>query len=181
VRLIFTGAAPWSRERLHGISTLAQVLQIRLREILREELSATYGVGVSGSLSWRPQERYNLSIYFGCAPEEVDTLVATIFRVIDEVRREGVEAEYIDKVQEIQRRKRETDVKENSFWLRGLESYYTRDQDPRLLLAFDELIEGISSESLRLDAERYLDPENYVLGVLNPEASAEAPSGPTPE
>ena len=54
VRLVLHGPAAWSREESHLIGSLAAALQIRLREILREDLGATYGVGVSGSISSRP-------------------------------------------------------------------------------------------------------------------------------
>ena len=159
VSLLFSGEAPWSREEQHLISSLAQAFRIRLREVLREDLGATYGVGVSGGLSPRPIETYSFSIGFGCAPEEVDSLVATVF-------------------EEIARRKRETDLKENGFWLRGLQTYYSRGLDPRLLLDFDPLVDGLSPERMREAARRYLDPERYVLGVHHPERAADGePAG----
>ena len=176
VSLLFSGDAEWSREDQHQISSLARILRIRLREVLREDLGATYGTSVSGSISWRPKERSQVSISFGCAPEEVDSLVATVFAEIERLKTDGVEADDIAKIQEIQRRQRETQLKENGFWLRGLQSYYTHGLDPRLLLAFDELIDSVTGDSLQQAARKFIDPERYVLGVLSPapEADAEA-------
>ncbi len=174
VNLIFSGEAEWSREQQHQISSLARALQIRLREILREDLGATYGASVGGGISWRPRQRYSMSIRFGCAPDEVDTLVKTVFDEIENVKKHGVEQSYVDRIQENQRRRRETSIKENGFWLGGLQSYYSRNHDPRQLLEFDELVESVTPESLKQAAQRYMNPERYVLGVLKPSADGAA-------
>ncbi len=169
VSLTFTGEAEWSREEAHLVRSLGQALGIRMREVLREDLGATYGVSVGGSISRRPVERYSFSISFGCAPEEVDSLVATVFEEIEKVQAQGLGEEIVGKVREIQRRQRELDLEENSFWMQSLQAYYARGDDPRTLLDFDLLVEKLSNERLRQAAERYLDRQRYVLGVLNPE------------
>ncbi len=180
VQLLFSGEAEWSRENQHQMSTLARVLRIRLREILREDLGATYGTSVSGGIAWRPIERYSFSISFGCDPEEVDSLVEEVFAEIERLKTEGIEPSYVDKVEEIQRRGRETSLKENGFWLGGLKTYTSRGLDPRLILAFDELLESATPETVQQTARLYLNPERYVLGILKPEpgvAAAEAAPG----
>ena len=178
VDLLFHGSTPWSREGLHEIATLAQVLQIRLREVLREELGATYGVSVSGSLNRRPRETYSLSVGFGTAPDSVDELVETLLAELETVRDEGIDAERLAKVQETQRRRREVQLKENAFWLNALESYYRNGFDPRWLLDYESLVISTSPESLQAAARRYLDPARYVLGVHHPETGegGEAPA-----
>ncbi len=174
VQMLFSGDAEWSRENQHQLASLARVLRIRLREILREDLGATYGTSVDGGISWRPLQRYSFTIGFGCAPEEVDSLVAEVFTEIDRLKAEGVELSYVEKVQETQRRQRETSIKENGFWLGGLKTYYTRDLDPRLILTFDQLVDAVTPESLQQTAQEYLNTERYVLGVLKPEPEAGA-------
>lgn len=171
VQLLFTGPALWGREEVHTIRSLAAALQFRLRELLREDLGAVYGVSVRGSLSRRPQERYQISIGFGCAPENVDTLIDQVFTEIDRVQAAGFEALYLEKVKETQIRQRETALKENSFWLGALKLYFDYDLDPRLILEYDSLVTGIDSAVLETASEKYLNSANYVLGVLNPEES----------
>ena len=179
VQLLFSGDAEWSRENQHQLSSLARVLRIRLREILREDMGATYGTSVGGGISWRPHESYSFTISFGCDPAEADSLVDEVFAEIERLKAEGVEQSYVDKIEEIQRRGRETNLKENGFWLGALKTYYSRDLDPRLILAFDELLEGVTPETVQRTARQYLNPERYVLGILKPEpqAVAEAAGG----
>ena len=175
VRLVWSGPAEWSREAQHDISSLAAVLQIRLREVLREDLGGVYGVGVSGSLARRPEERFSFSVSFGCAPENVDSLIEAVRQEMDQIKTEGVESSYVEKVREMQKRSREVDMRENGFWLRALKSYYSIGLDPRLILAHGELVERVESQRIRETARRYLDLEKIFRAVLVPETVAPRP------
>ncbi len=177
VRLVWTGDDTWSREEVQDLDALGDALNIRLREVLREDLGGVYGVGVSGGVTDRPRGRFNFSIGFGCAPERVDELVAATLREIEAVRDHGLGQVYVDKVKETQKRERETSLRENDFWLDVLESYEDHKLDPRLILRYDELVARTTTERLRDTARRIIDPQNFVKGVLLPEAKrAPAPA-----
>jgi len=176
VRLFWNGPAEWSRENQHEIMSFATAFRIRLREVLREDLSGTYGVSVTGSISKRPEERYTLAVGFGCAPENVDELVQAVREEIASIRQSGLDDTYASKVRESQRRERETNLKENEFWLSVLKNYYSLDMDPRLILDYESLVEGVTTEMIRRTAERYLGSEPALEAVLYPE-ERESPSG----
>ncbi len=172
VRMVFTGDAPFTRQDRHDLNALAAVLDTRLREVLREDMGAVYGVQVSGDIIRRPRERYNFNVGFGCAPEKVDELVQAVFAEIDAIQRNGVAESYLQQVRETERRQRELDLQDNQFWLGILELYYTEGLDPRDILRFDDLVQTVSSDRVRDTARRYLTTERYVLGVLKPEGGA---------
>ncbi|MEO1083090.1 MAG: insulinase family protein, partial [Acidobacteriota bacterium] len=65
VSLIFHGDAEWVREERFKMRALARVLELRLTDLVREELGATYSVGVSGSIGRWPTEQFTLSVSFG--------------------------------------------------------------------------------------------------------------------
>ncbi len=177
VKLSFAGPAEWSRENVYDMGSLSSALRIRLREVLREDMGATYGVGVGGQLTNRPRERFGFSISFGCAPENVTEMVGTLFAELDIIRENGLDETYVEKVKEIQRRQRETNLKENSFWLGSLKFYYSNGWDPRLILEHEALVERTTSERLRDSAQKYFDFENYLRAVLFPENwETEAPN-----
>lgn len=180
VWLILHGEAPWSRESEHLLGALAKALEIRLREVLREDLGAVYGVSVSPTFSWRPRERYSVSIRFGCAPDQARELVARVREVIDGFRRQGPAEELVARVREIETRAHETDVRDNAFWLHALGDAYRRGADPAEILDHAELVSEVTPESLRAAAGSYLDWERRVLGILLPQAGATAPAPPEP-
>ena len=166
--IAFTGDAEYSLEESSVVGAMAEVLQISLRELLREDLGGTYGVGVNGSLSDRPDEEYAVMIQFGSDPERAEELGAVVFAEIERLKAEGPDAETVTKVREQQRRSKETSLQQNGYWLGQLSSYDTRGWDLRLIPLYDR-IEGWTAEQVQQAAIRYLRTDQYMKFVLLPE------------
>lgn len=158
-----------------ALSRLSDLLDIRLRERLREQLGGTYGVGVSASTEKVPQSRYRVVINFGSAPDRVDELVAATFSVIDSVRRFGASEDELVKIKQQMSRSWETNLRENGFWLGSIVNADQRGRDPReLLVDWRTRLAALTSEQLKATAERYLDPAQFVRVSLVPETGAAA-------
>ena len=168
VNINFTGPFQWSYQNRYDLTSMIDVLRIKLRESLREDKGGTYGVSVSHSVSHYPEEDYRIAISFGCDPQRVDELTAMVFSQLDSLKTFGTTPEYLNKVKEMHKRKRETDLKENSFWLSVLRFYYYNDEDPLTLLEFDEKVDNLSLEIIRETAQKYFNMGNYVKVVLYP-------------
>ncbi len=171
VAILFTGPFEWQRKNRYDIASMARVLQIKLREVLREDLGGTYGVGVHASTSRYPDAEYSLNISFGCDPTRVDELTETVFSQIDSLKNFGTTDKYLTKVKETQRRTRETNLKQNSFWLNTLRSTYYYGSDAEDILTYDELVDDLSLDDIQKAARLYFDETNYVKVVLYPENS----------
>ncbi len=169
VTMIFTGPFQWTRQNTYELNSMTDVLDIKLREVLREDLGGTYGVGVWPSVARYPDEKYSINISFGCAPERVNELTAAVFQQIDSLKTFGTAEKYLAKVKESQRRKRETDLKENGFWLNILRSYYEYQDDPKEILDYEKRVANLKLETIQQAAQRYFNKENYVKVVLLPE------------
>ncbi|HEX6177615.1 MAG TPA: insulinase family protein [Thermoanaerobaculia bacterium] len=170
VRIVFHGDAKWSVENQNQIGALAEILRIRLRESLREDLGGVYGVGVAGGISRRPEEEYTFTISFGADPERVDELVAAVFSEIEKIRKDGPSDDHISRVQEMRRRERQVAEKQNGFWMSQLEFIATNDLEFSEINRHEERIKAITRDSVREAARQYLDRSRYVLGVLKPAA-----------
>ena len=85
---------------------------------MREDLSGTYFVSVRGNTTHFPKERYRIDISFGGDPGRIEELTEAAFQQIDSIKTVGTTNKYLTKVKETQRRERETDLKENKFWLK---------------------------------------------------------------
>ncbi|MCE5252257.1 insulinase family protein [bacterium] len=168
VQLIFTGDFSWSYQNRYDMGSMTELLRIKLREVIREDMGGTYGVNVSQSLSHYPREQYQLTISFGCAPERVGELTAAVFTQIDSLKTSGTTDVYLEKVRESQKRQRETDLKDNSFWLNIMDFYYFNREDPLTVLQFDSMVENLSPDAVRKAANTYLDTNNLVQIILYP-------------
>ncbi len=178
VMMTFHGKAKWTPESQDDIEMLADVMGIRLREVLREEMGGVYGAFSVGRIERRPRGEYSYSIGFGCAPENVAKLKKAVFEIIDEVKTEGPTDDVIDKVKETRRRQLETDLEENRFWLRELATHYTFGTDATTLADTSKATKRVSKDNVKEAAKRYFNTKRYVDGVLFPEDPAGAkPSG----
>ncbi len=168
--IVFTGAAKWERKRRYALNAMVEALRIRLREVLREDLGGTYGVGVSGNLSRDPETRYRVQIGFGCDPERLEELGAQVFEVVESMRRDGVVGEIVTKVAEIQRNSYDEGMRKNDFWLSQIQFRDSHGQDLDEILDYKKFPDALTSKQIRDAAKRYLRMTNYVQVSMYPES-----------
>ena len=167
--LIFTGPFEYSRQNRYYLSALAELLNIKLREALRENLGGTYGVSVSPSATKEPLPSYRFTIGFGSAPERLESLTAAALAQIDSVKKFGATAEYLNKVREAALRSRETALKQNGYWLAQISTFDQNGWSLAEIPNGEKLISGLTSDDLRNAAVKYLRTDNYVRVSLYPE------------
>ncbi len=175
-RLIFTGPCVYSYENRLILDALREVLDIRLREVLREDKGGTYGVGISASCSAIPYTRSRVDISFGSAPERVDELTAAAFAVIDSLQAGSVSDSNLTKVKQIALRAHETALKQNESWLGSMVDADEDGRDQRDFLRLPDIIKSITREQLRDAARAYLRKTQYARFTLLPEEKPAAPS-----
>jgi zinc protease len=169
--LVFTGPGKATQGERAALNALGDILEIRLREELREELGGTYSVGVNAGLTKIPREEYRVVITFGSAPTRADSLVRAVFAQIDTLQASGPKAEDLSKVKETAVRSRETDLRQNGWWLQLLVGARREGGDPAARLALDAELARLTPEVLRTAAATYLDRSRFVRVTLLPEAA----------
>ena len=137
----------------------ASLLQIRLRELLREDLGGTYSVSADYSNAL-PSPGYGTStISFGSSPENAEKLTAAVLTEVQRLAAEGPTAEDAAKVREQEKRELETSLKQNGYWLGGLQTLIVLQRDPALLASSGERIETITPERLKAAYQKVLSDE----------------------
>jgi zinc protease len=169
VVFIFNGETEWSLKRSLELQSLAEVLDIRLREAVRDEAGGSYDISASAQLSRYPKPEYYIWVGFGCAPDQVERLSGVVLDQVDKIRAQGPVAEDLAKVKEILRREHEQNLQDNGYWLGSLQTAYSNGLDPRVLLDFDTRLGSISVQSVQSTAVELLRPDNYVRVDLLPE------------
>jgi hypothetical protein len=167
----------WTLDGERDARILSMALQIRLREVLREDLGGVYGVRVGARLVREPTQRRELTIGFGCDPENVDKLRTAAIAEVRAVARTGVGPDQLTKLTEQLRREREVSLKNNRWWIATLRDAYYFHDDLAQLLDLDAVIARVTRANLRAAAARFLDENNLVIGVLRP---ASAPDTAVP-
>jgi zinc protease len=169
INISFYGEKPYSSDEHLKLEALVELLNIKVIETLREDMSGVYGAGVRGGLNKLPYNSYTLTISMPCGPENVDKLIKASFDEIQKVKDTGPSEVDLNKVKETWKKQYEVDVKDNGFWARKLQASVELGSTADEVLSFEKRIEAIRTSDLKEAAIKYFDMKNYVQVVLYPE------------
>ncbi len=155
------------KERLF-LAVTADILNIRLRESMREEQGGVYGVQLSENVGLYPEPHYSLDFTWGCSPDNVNKLVATVFDEAKKLKTTGPTEIDLNKVKETLIRERETMMKENSYWQQILLNVYRHGDKLMTLEEYKKMINSVKAKDIRKTAQKYINEKNYVIGELMP-------------
>jgi zinc protease len=151
-------------------SGAAALLQMRLRDILREQLGGTYSVSASYS-NTLPSPGYATSaISFGSAPENAESLTSEVLKEIKRLATEGPTEEDAQKVREQEKRELEEALKQNGYWLGSLQSIIVTGRDPAVLGTSAARIDALTPARLKDAFVKYYPMDRYTVATLMPAA-----------
>ncbi|HKH93336.1 MAG TPA: insulinase family protein [Gemmatimonadaceae bacterium] len=178
--IVFTGPCEYSIENRTVLSAMRELLNIRLREVLREDKSGTYGAGVSANCSHIPYSNYRVSVSFGSAPERTDELTKEVFSVIESIKKGEVSDSNMTKIRELTIRGHETALKQNNRWLDAMMDAEEDGRDQRDFLRAPDRMLKVTKEQIRDAARLYLRTDRYARFTLLPVETAKKPEDPKP-
>jgi zinc protease len=168
--LVVAGAGVWSRDDAYLLSSVGEVLEMRLLDRLREALGGTYSVSVNTGFSRKPRQEWQTVVSFGSAPEKADELFTAVQQEMDSLRRVPPTAAEVERVREQQRRELEVARKQNGWWTSVLRDRLENGDDPTTVFSADQRIAGLTSEKIATAAKVFLNEGNRARFVLLPEA-----------
>jgi zinc protease len=174
--IIFTGPFQYDREHRVAVRALSLVLETRLREVLREDLSGTYSISISSNYLKIPTETYVFPILFGCNPERTNELVKVIFREIDNLKKRGPSEKEVGDTKTKLIRDFETQMQKNMFLLVNIYLKYEFKEDLGKFFDLSEYYKTLNVNMIWDAARMYLNTENYVKVLLLPEAKSKVPA-----
>ena len=166
----FHGNLNYATKDILEIDALSKILTTRLLESIREDKSSVYYIGAQPGTTKLPFPEYDMTIYYGTAPEKISDLKATVFAIIRDLIEKGPKQEEVDKAREKLKRERETNLRENNYWESTLKSYYLNmNGDFKTFGEFDTVTDNLTPQSLKSAASRIFDFKNYFSVALMPE------------
>jgi zinc protease len=123
---------------------------------------------VQGEITRSPIQERAFFIQFGCAPENVDKLLAATHTEIAAIAKSGIGDTYLEKVREGFRRDRELELRNNQFWSGWLLTAARFHDDPALVLDPSGMMNRATSKNVQAAAKRYLDAGSVYQSVLLP-------------
>ena len=171
--ILFTGPGEDTLDNRLRLRMLETIVDILMREELREAMGGVYAYGASASMNPDPDGLYEISLYFGSDPARVEELVDALFGLIAEVQANGPREDLLDKARVQIVRQREEQLEQNNYWLRVLE-YWASEDDVDLanfvdLAVVESRTGAVTSEEVQAAAAAFLPLDRYIMVSLYPE------------
>jgi zinc protease len=175
INFIFEGETEYSREEKMNLAALLEVMNIKIIEKLREEMSGIYGGGMYGSVVMRPYVHYNVTAQLPCGPENVEKLEKALTDLIKNAQEKGIDQKDLDKVKETWKKQYHVNLQSNDYWLGVLSNAFIDQTNPENVLDYEQKVNAITVEDLQKAAKKFFTLNNMVKAVLYPESSKIAP------
>jgi zinc protease len=167
--LSYYAEPPLEENEQTRVEAATEVLQIALRDLLREELGETYGVSVGRSQPLPQRGSGWISVSFTGAPENVDSMTTRVQQEIERLQREGPSEDLTNRARASARRAHETELRENGYWLARLQSAQLLGRDPLLILKRFDRIEAVTPAILHEAFRKYFPKDRFTVVTLMPE------------
>ncbi|HVV53763.1 MAG TPA: insulinase family protein [Mucilaginibacter sp.] len=168
VELVFSGKYDYNEFNNLQMNALGEILNIKLIQRLREKEAETYAPGVRASYTKLPDGRYSITVYFGCAPANVDKLIAATMDEINKIRQNGPEEVDVEKFRAETERAIQVQLKENSFWESHLISSAQNQSDPDNAMMWIGNLNKATVQTVKDAANQYLSGDNLIKLILLP-------------
>jgi len=169
VQLVFDGPFDYNEDNNIQMDALESIVQIKLNERLREKDGKVYSPGVKADYKKIPDGRYSFTIYFECAPANVDTLIANTMDEINKIKQNGATAQDIEKFAVTEARSTQVQLKQNIFWAGYLGSASQNQEDMDAILRHVGDLDKVTPQSTKEAANKYLSGANLLKFILLPE------------
>lgn len=156
---------PFNLANRVNFAALADILDIRYTESIRENEGGTYGVRVSASLSDQPQEQAKMSINFDTNREKADRLIELVKDELNKIAAHGPQADDLDKVKKNLIKQHHERIRENSWWLSAIKFYET--DKINLASDYEKEVNKLSIESIRETLKALMNNKNFIEIRMN--------------
>ena len=167
--LSFAADPPLEENEQTRVEAATEVLEIALRDILREELGETYSVSVGLQQPLPQRGAGRISISFGGAPDKAESMVQRVLQEVQRLQKEGPSADLVNRAKEAAHREHETARRQNGYWLGRLQSAKLLQRDPKLILSREARIDAVTAENVHEMFKKYFPMDRYTVVTLLPE------------
>jgi len=169
VSMFFSGDFEWSEKEEFLLSSLTDVMTIKLRESIREDKGGTYGVGIMSNCTKIPKGSYLITIGFGCQPQRAEELSSATLAQIDSVMNYPLPESYVNKVKEAYLKSMEKELKENGSWLSWILQSYKENTPLGNIYDYNEKVALLNPDIIQKTAKKYFNKNNFIKLSLYPE------------
>lgn len=168
VHICFPGVDAWNADR-HGLGLLMEVVEDRLRTVLRESMGATYGVWACSDQSVAFPGYGSLSISTQVDPLQVERVTQRVQAEIMRILSEGITQDQLDRARNPVLAKVKEGRRDNGYWGAYLESSHLHPEFFDWWRNLESNINAVNVETLNALATQYLEWSKALVFWVEPE------------
>jgi zinc protease len=169
VRLVWAAPSAWSWQRETTLGLLAQALNNRLLDALREDMGAIYVVSTKAAFTKIPVEQYSFIVQFETDPARVDELIAEVKAEVAKVAAGTFDARYVSQIRTAAQRDYDGRSRTNDFWVNRLGNALASGLDLEVLERGRKSVSLADAEAFRSLAAELLVEDNLFVYTMLPE------------
>jgi len=167
--IVFTGPFDYNQTQRIAIRAMAEILQTRLLELIREDLGGTYSITAGANYSKLPKSDYQIRIQFGSDPARNEDLVGRVLKEIEDFKAGGPTEKQLNDEKAALLRDFEANTKLNGYLMQQLSLKYQYGEDPATLWEIPEYYKKLDAAAIQQAAKTYLNSANRIRVTLMPE------------
>ncbi len=149
VTLEYRSILPFSLENKMVADAVKEILDIRLRNVIREEKSGTYGISISIDMQPELKDTLVCSISFNTAPQRVAELVDAVKKEIIRMKAEGVTDQEVTVYKQTVMVSFKKALNYNRFWLDMMTRSHQLQIPLPEMLAIPKILEQVTKEKIK--------------------------------
>ena len=172
VSVYITDDLQYNEKNKLTIAIIAELLEKRYMERIREEEGGTYGVRVKGDLHYIPEDHFTLSVNFNCNPSKTDRLVEIVYEELHALSNKVDSAKLLEVKTNLI--KEMGDRKGNN--MNYLEKIISSIETNTGISGYEEdsrRVESLTEEDIKLVAELLNKNPRVIEGILSPASGSE--------
>jgi zinc protease len=136
------------------LSVMQEILNVRLRNLIREDKSGTYGVGIKCGIIRELEKTASCNIRFASDPTRENELVGSIEKSIINFIEEGPTAQELRNIQTEYALMYKKALRDNYFWLSLMNDHAKFNDDMKTRLKFNDEIKKVTTKEVQTMAKK---------------------------
>ncbi len=152
--MVYNGKMEYTLENQIYMNVFTDIMDIVYTEKIREDEGGTYGVGVNGSVSNRPDDYFILLVGFETNKDMYEKLMGTAKTELENIAEVGPRPQDLKKVKEFMLKNHAEKMERNGYWMNAIESNQRDGINP--MKDYESILNGISIESMAQFGKRLI-------------------------
>lgn len=158
----------FNKRDFYILDALVNTLNIRLRNLIREDKSGVYDILVTKMTNLFSKEKENLiTINFSCNPKRANELIDSVYNQIEKIKKEEILDSELKVFKKQWHNSYNISIKKNGFWLNNMANSILFNKSLNLILSIPNIIDSITKRDIK-DMANIVFGKNILEARLNP-------------